>query len=324
MQNAKIICICWHSVEPDSINPEFLDGSNPTVSLFREQIRFVIQRYTPISIRQFMDLSKNRSLLTSYKKPPVFLSFDDGFKNVIDLALPVLNEFGVPASFFVIGQVLEDPNFVPWYIESTQLLRRTSKTSIVYRNTTLDLTSQVGRRGLRHLVYGVFQACQTHVEFERSLNDLSELLGVKRPVARDLDTDLRFVNGDDLAKLGASSLLNVGSHAMTHRFLTNLSRKEQRIELEQSQILLSNITASYFPAFAYPGGCFNADTVAIAKDTYKCAFGLFYGSSYRSIHMYPRVVIGADTPSHLAYAIGPLRLTYLRPLMRLVHAGRMW
>jgi len=324
MERFKVICICWHSVESDSINPEFLDGTNPTVSLFREQMRFLIEHYSPISIRQFMELSENPSLLSLYKKPPILLTFDDGFKNVIDQALPVLSEFGVPASFFVIGQIIKDPDFVPWYVEGTHMLRRTPKTTVVYQGTTLNPRSQEGRAKLMHLFYCSFGASHTYAECETKLFDLSELLAVKRPRACDLDSDLRLVNADDLTKLGASSLLSIGSHAMTHRFLNNLSYTEQIFELEQSQLLLSKISPLYFPALAYPGGAFNGDTVAIAQGRYKCAFALAAGSSYRNIYVYPRVIIGRNTASHLAYAISPLRLSYLLPFKRLLRTSRIW
>src|SRR5262245_5744045 len=245
MRGFKIICICWHSVDSDSTNPESVDGSNPTLSQFREQIGFLTEYYSPISIRQFVELSENPSLLGVYKKPPILLTFDDGFKNVIDQALPVLSEFGVPASFFVIGQIIKNPDFVPWYVEGTHMLRRTPKTTVIYQGTTLNPRSQEGRAKLMHLFYGAFQASHRHAQSETTLFDLSELLAVKRPGAGDLDPDLRLVNADDLTKLGASSLLSIGSHAMTHRFLNNLSYTEQVFELEQSQLLLSKISPSY-------------------------------------------------------------------------------
>jgi len=322
MRRTKIICICWHSVEPDTTNPEFLDGTNPTASLFREQIRFLITDYTPISIHQFMELAETPSVLARYKKPPVLISFDDGFKNVIDQALPILEEFGAPAAFFVIGEVLRNPEFVPWYVEATQLLRRTSPKRVTYKTQTVELSTHSGHKQLMHLFYEAFKACQNQIQRERALDDLAKLLGLQRPKASDLDSDLRFVTAEDLARLGPSSLLNVGSHAMSHRFLDRLSCQEQFDELQESHILLSKISPSYFPALAYPGSSFNASTVTIAKGLYKCAFALISGSSYRSLHMYPRI-LGETTASQLEYAISPLRLTYLLPFKRLLQAGRI-
>jgi peptidoglycan/xylan/chitin deacetylase (PgdA/CDA1 family) len=326
MRSLKILNVLWHSVEPDSINPAFLTGANPTVSQFRKQIEFLVDRYTPISIREFLDLTENRTLLRSYKKPPVLLSFDDGFKNVVDQALPVLNEFGTPALFFVLGEVIKDPDFVPWYVERIHLVRKTSKRHVTFANTSVDLTSRAGYRTLTDLFYDSFTTCPAG-DRPKLMENLAESLEVDRPNASDLDSDLRFLGRDDLVKLGSTSLLTVGSHAMTHRFLDSLSYDEQFYELQQSHLLLSGCSPSYFPTLAYPGGAFNADTVAIAKQIYKCAFATFalsFGGSYRNTYTYPRVMIGQETSQGLAYAVNQRRLTYFLPLKRILQTARKW
>jgi peptidoglycan/xylan/chitin deacetylase (PgdA/CDA1 family) len=323
MRKLKVTCICWHSVEADSINPAYLNGWNPTASLFREQIRFLLTRHTPMSIQQFMELSEDPSQLRLYEKPPVLLSFDDGFKNVIDQALPILNEFRVPAIFFVIGQIVKNPNFVPWYVECLHMLRKTTKTLITYDNTSVDLKSPAARGRLISCFSARFKTCRSDGEREKSLNSFAEVLAAQRPAAHELDDDLRFVVAEDLTKLGSSSLLTIGSHGLTHRFLDSLTYEEQRQELHESQILLSRASPSYFPALAYPGGAFSPDTVAIARDNYRCAFALDSGSSFRDVHAYPRVIIGQDTTSHIAYAINHWRLTYLLPFKRILQSGRI-
>jgi peptidoglycan/xylan/chitin deacetylase (PgdA/CDA1 family) len=324
MRIPRILCICWHSVEPDTIEPASLHGWNPTVSLFRNQIRFLVDHYTPITIRQFLKLSEDPSQLRAYEKPPVLLTLDDGFKNVIDQALPVLEEFGAPALFFVIGEVVNNPQFIPWYVEAIHLLRKTPRTTAVYGDSGVDLQSRKGRSRLINLFVAEFKRCRTDDECDKLLNSLAALLEVKRPKAGDLDDDLHFVGREDLAKLGSSSLLTVGSHAMTHRYLENLSQNEQLRELRQSHKLLSEVCPSYFPVFAYPGGVFNTDTIAIAEDTYKCAFALYAGSSYRNIHIYPRIVVGENTVAELAYTVSARRLKFALPVKRLLQTARIW
>src|SRR5262249_7874091 len=156
MRTQKIISLCWHSIEPDSANPELYDGWNTSASLFREQIRFLLDRYTPISIHEFMEVQEH-SRQHTFRKPPILLTFDDGFKSVLDQALPILEEFGVPALFFVIGEVLRNQEFVPWFIELTHLLRKTSKTRISFNNTTLDLSFRTQRNRLMVLLSDAFR-----------------------------------------------------------------------------------------------------------------------------------------------------------------------
>ena len=106
MRNAKVLSVFWHSVEGHSVP---VDGTNPTVPMFREHIRFFKENYTPISAPEFLRIRQDKRLIHSYKKPPLLLGFDDGFKNVIRHALPVLEELKVPAVFFVIGEIFRNP-----------------------------------------------------------------------------------------------------------------------------------------------------------------------------------------------------------------------
>lgn len=320
MKAPRVLTIFWHSVDADSIPPEHRDGSNPTASMFRDHLRFLLANYSPISIHTFLELVAGNRSIGSFAKPPVLLGFDDGFKNVITNALPILHELRVPATFFVIGEVLKDPEFVPWFVEVKHSLRRASRRRVVYGETGLDLNQQQDRVNLMRLFEASFRTCRSEADRQRALSDLAGLLGVARPRGSELDEDLRFVDGRDLAEVGASPQLTLASHAMTHRHLADLRREEQFHELEQSdRVLRQHCQSSYCPVVAYPGGSFNADTTTIAKGLYRAGFAVSLGSSYRDLYAYPRIGINQDTVDGLAYAVSPLRRNYLLPLKRFLN-----
>jgi peptidoglycan/xylan/chitin deacetylase (PgdA/CDA1 family) len=289
--------------------------------MFRDNLKLIVDKYTPISISEFVEITNNRDLIRSYIKPPVLLGFDDGFKNVITQALPILDEFRIPAVFFVIGEILRNPEFVPWYVEFKHLIRRTEKRQINYGDLPIDLLSPQDHVKLLHLFEASFKACRSESDRQRLLMELDDLLGVGRPVASDLDDDLRFVTNEDLAALASSSLLTVASHAMTHRHLDSLTHEEQVTELEQSDALLRKVCPSYYPVISYPGGCFSADTIAIAKRIYKAGFAVFLKSSYRNRYGYPRICINRASVQELAYILSPIRLNCLLPLKQFLHVA---
>ena len=316
----KVLSLFWHSVEPDSINPEYLDGSNPTQSVFREQIEFIVDKFTPISIYDFMNISEHNRLLKSYAKPPVLLGFDDGFKNVINCALPILQEFRVPALFFVIGEILINSDFVPWYVEMKHLIRSTKKKNVVFKDISVDINSKQGRGELAHYFYRSYRDCKVEEDRQRLLISFAGSLNVDRPTnASMLDDDLQFVSKQELSDLDSASLLTVVSHAMTHQFLASLTFEEQTYELEQSNLLLSKYCPSYYPVISYPGGSFNKDTLNIAKHIYKFGFATFPGSSYNNFYAYPRTGIKYDTVKELNYILSPLRLNLLLPIKQVLH-----
>ena len=316
----KILSLFWHNICLDSPPQRNLDRLNTTVSMFRDHIRLIITNYTPISISDFVEITNNPDLIRSYTKSPVLLGFDDGFKSVITHALPVLNEFRIPAVFFVIGEILRNHEFVPWYVEFIHLTRRTRKRRIDYHGLTIDLSS---RQDYVNLLWGFetsFKACRSEADRQRLLGELADHLDLDRLVASELDEDLRFVTKADLAGLAPSSLLTGASHAMTHRHLESLTYDEQLFELGQSDVLLREHCPAYYPVISYPSGSFRADTLAIAKRIYKAGFAVSAGSSYRNRYAHPRIGIDHAAKHELAYMISPKRLNYILPLKRLLHA----
>jgi peptidoglycan/xylan/chitin deacetylase (PgdA/CDA1 family) len=316
----KILSLFWHNVLPDPISPTHLDRLHTTVSMFRDHIRFIAANFTPISISDFVESATNPDLLRSYRMPPVLLGFDDGFRNVITHALPILTEFKTPAVLFVIGETIDNQGFVPFFVEIAHFVRKTEKRRINYNHITIDLSSREGYVKLGHSFEASFRACNTESDRQKLLTDLAELLGVDRPTASDLDEDLRFVTKEDLAAFNPSSLMTVASHAMTHRHLDILSYEEQIFELKQSDMLLRANCPAYCPVISYPGGGFDADTVDIAKGIYQAGFAVFDGSSYSNRYAYPRIGIDQVTMNELPNILSRSRLKYIFPLKRFLHA----
>jgi len=321
MKKTRMLVVFWHSVESDAMPAAARDSVNPSASVFREQLRFLVRNYTPVSCWEFLKLLDGERRIRSYPKPPVLLSFDDGFRNVIRNALPVLSEFNVPAVFFVLGELLRNPGFVPWFVEVKHILRKARWKSAVYRGISLDFTHGVQGMTARNFIFSAVAACRSTEERERVLEDLATSVGACRPLATDLDEDLRFISKDDLAQIADSRLIAVASHGMTHRHLDSLDAEEQLYELRESDSVLREHSTAYCPVVAYPSGAFNAATVSLASRVYKAGFGIFLGSSFRSRHAYPRVGLDYCTARDLEYCVSPFRLNWLLPLKRALHVS---
>jgi peptidoglycan/xylan/chitin deacetylase (PgdA/CDA1 family) len=92
--------------------------------------------------------------------------------------------------------------------------------------------------------------------------------------------------------------MHVGSHGMTHRFLTTLSADEERDELAQSRALLESIVGESVDHFAPPGGRWSARTKRLLRElSYRAvstsAFG--FNSDSASRFAYRRIPIVAAT-----------------------------
>jgi peptidoglycan/xylan/chitin deacetylase (PgdA/CDA1 family) len=313
----RILSLLWHSVESDSIHNEYNYGLNPTKSLFNEQIKFIVDKYTPISIFDFANISEDNNIIKTFYKPPVLLGFDDGFKNVINFALPVLNNFEIPAILYVIGKSILNKDFVPWYLEIEHMARKTKKKTIRFDKILYDPKNKNEKISLINYLTARYKELRSENKRRTFLINLSKIFEVERPLQSHLDEDLHLVTKEDLKDLGTDSLLTISSHSMTHNPLANLTRQEQAFELEQSNLILSKNCLSYYPVIAYPNGSFNDDTINIAKKFYKFGFAVFFGSSYNNLFKYPRISIHSYNVKRLEYVLSFLRLNVLLPLKKL-------
>jgi peptidoglycan/xylan/chitin deacetylase (PgdA/CDA1 family) len=324
MRQPRVLSLLWHSVEPASIHPEFLDGSNPSEPFFRKQLDFLVSNYTPISIGEFHQIRNTPRRSLDFTKPPVLFTFDDGLKNVILRALPILEEYRVPATLFLLGELFRNSEFVPWFIERKHFLRKTTKRRVSYQGIDVDLTAAGGRRRIRDLHKANYCGCRDEEERQKLMTGLSELLEVKRPLGSELDEDLQLVTPQDLSGLGRHPLLSVASHAMTHCPLTSLKREEQAYELSESDSVLRQYCPGYFPAISYPGGYLNTVTLRLAREIYRLGFGVLLGTSYADAMAYPRVSVSQNNVSELKYAVSPIRLHLKLPLKRLILRTGVW
>ncbi len=99
------VFLCYHSIAP--AGPRYLTVS---VELFERQLATLRRR----GLRGG-DLGALRELAAGGRPGPVaFLTFDDGFRDNFETALPLLREYGFPAFVFVLPPLLEDGGTFEW------------------------------------------------------------------------------------------------------------------------------------------------------------------------------------------------------------------
>jgi peptidoglycan/xylan/chitin deacetylase (PgdA/CDA1 family) len=79
----------------------------PDGDLFREQMGYLTRVFQPIE-------GPEASHQTS--RPPIWVTFDDGDPSIVDVAMPVLGEFGIKATAFVCPGVIDTRTPYWWHI----------------------------------------------------------------------------------------------------------------------------------------------------------------------------------------------------------------
>jgi peptidoglycan/xylan/chitin deacetylase (PgdA/CDA1 family) len=92
--------LCYHGVT-ERFGPDPNDRSAISVNraLFLDQMAYIKQHHKVISLREYLRARENGRSLPRYS---VILTFDDGLRNFLTVAAPMLNDFGLPATVFLV------------------------------------------------------------------------------------------------------------------------------------------------------------------------------------------------------------------------------
>ncbi|MEO0617261.1 MAG: polysaccharide deacetylase family protein [Pseudomonadota bacterium] len=176
----------------------------------------------------------------------VAITFDDGYRDNHDVALPLLRKHGLTATFFVATGFLDGG--VMWNDIVIESLRRTARDTLELDEIGLGMQptgSPATRDALARTIIGRVK----HEPPERRLvlvNWLAEHAGVTLP------DDLMMCSHEVRAMAEAG--MEIGAHTVNHPILCKTEADVARREIEDSRAELARITGAPITGFAYPNG----------------------------------------------------------------------
>ena len=220
----------------------YLQGLDP--EWFTAQLTYLTRHYDIISLTELV------AWLEEGMQPPantVVLTLDDGFRDNVEVALPILDRFGVHATIFVVTQSLSDGR-LPWSQRlgyAFQHAQTDSLEHVLLGPDSVPLTDD----GSRHRTcLRVKHALTTMArpERDRVIDDIASRLGATLP------TD-RMMTWED-ARMAVGYGHVIGAHTFSHALLAEVTEAEARVEMERSQDDLREHLGLERPHFCFPGG----------------------------------------------------------------------
>jgi peptidoglycan/xylan/chitin deacetylase (PgdA/CDA1 family) len=255
-----------------------------------EQIRALRRRFTFVSPSEALDVIEMKVVP---KEPLALLTFDDGYRDNLTQAFPVLASHGLKAIFFVVTSYLESPQ-VPWWDRLASLIRvmtlKYDSTNIALRDgRILEVTPHNLKNSIKQVLEN-FNACSQsdQEEFESYLRRLA---GINSTLPHSADhfenigdstseMDL-MMSWEDIKTLHRAGM-SIGAHSHTHRILSGLDKASQRQEIRSSKRILESFLTSQVDFLAFPDGkreSFNSETMREAQEAgFRAAFS-FYGGT---------------------------------------------
>ncbi len=178
------------------------------------------------------------------------LTFDDGYRDTRDFALPVLERHGAPFTVFFVPGFIERAARL-WWLELEESLRRLDEVSIDRAGLALRLsTRSSAEKGAAFTrIYWALRAGP-----ESELLDVVGALACQAGIDGAAIADTLFMDWDEVAAFSRHPLATVGAHTLTHRMLAKWPQEVAREEMAGSKAALEARLGLDVRVFAYPVG----------------------------------------------------------------------
>lgn len=201
---------------------------HPTVAELRGALDFLGRHFRFVTLDEVAGHFAHGRPLPDY---PLFLSFDDGFRNMIDCVAPILREAGVPATFFITADAVDN--------------RR-----LFYGLRRSYLIGRLEKDAERRALCEALREASVHAPEGRSLVDRA---------ARTLEVDWQAVLAAErpfMTRAACRSLLDMGfslgAHGASHERFAELDEPSRTREVTASIDFMQDAFGLDRVAFAFP------------------------------------------------------------------------
>ncbi len=216
-----------------AISPEFFDA----------QLKYLASRYRILSLPDAISRLEKGGL----DQETIVITFDDGWRDNITFAFPLLKKYGIPATIFFVCDSIESGTF-GWHRFDHSILTSTRE--------VLDLsTFGFGRFSLRNSAEKNEVIAVLHRELKK-VED-SRRLAVIDWVTSEFgyeECDRVMLSWEELREMAASGLINFGAHTLSHPILTRIPAERAMAEIGDSKKIIEQKLGLAAEFFAYPNG----------------------------------------------------------------------
>jgi peptidoglycan/xylan/chitin deacetylase (PgdA/CDA1 family) len=248
-----ITVLTYHRVADPVAAAEFDEGVvDVTPQELDRQLAFVRRWFRVVALDDVLAHARGGKRLP---RNPVLVTFDDGYRDNHDVALPILRRHGVRATFFVATDYVTQRRLF-WWDRVAFLLKRSTRRRIALEypeRVELPLHDAASTRASVRRVQRLIKD-RPGLELGRLLDEVEAASGVALSSAleRQMADELVLTWSHVIALRRAG--MDVQSHTCSHRVLQTLGPLELARELRESRRVLEDALGETVRAVSYPVG----------------------------------------------------------------------
>ena len=283
----------YHAVIEEPL--PFFDWCFLDAELFRKQVAYLSKHFDIISLSDAADMVQAGEI----DGPKAVITFDDGYKNNHDVALPILKEYSAPASIYLVSDLLGSDRSV-WFTRLIMALDGTPLKQVSFQDRSWTITTADEKANccadmqqmLKHL---------SHAELLEKVGEIEDLLQMPRDPVLSEDSPFRMLDQQTFDNMLSSGLIEFGAHTRNHMILSRLSSEVKQEQIASSIAGVEQLTGKRCEHFAYPNGSLddydNESIDMLAANNIRSAVTMNPGPVAASDNMLQlnRYPVGADT-----------------------------
>lgn len=265
-----VVVLRYHSVGEPSEVAEYLDpGLSLPPERFREQVRTLARSFTIVPIGDVPRLMRERAGGRRYAA----ITFDDGYRDNHDVALPILREEGAVAAFYVTTDPIRSGHGL-WISELFRLVRQLPAGPLGIDGLALDTPGVDAVPAEASQRTPLRRALTRHMSGLRreAREALLDALASRAGVARGEGLAASFMTPEHIVALRRAGMV-VGAHTRSHPHLDMLDEAHHDDEIRGSKAALEEILGEPVQDFAYPNpGAGKGVSPTARRSVERCGF----------------------------------------------------
>lgn len=294
--------LCYHGVADKASYP--FNGRHIDQRTFEQHLAYFKKHF---QLETLSEIFARYRTGNAPQKPTLAITFDDGYWNNYAFALPSLEKYACPATFFVSGIAAEAEGQILWpdYID---LLRDYGgKEGIKYEDYCFQKVGDLGFADPQKGVDGYTFIKHLNAAGRKKMFD--EIAAhYDTAAARQLAAPMyqRLMSPAQIKETAQSPFIEIGSHGYLHFNLAYIPPEEARAEMKRSQSALEALTGKPVRSIAFPDGNYDAKVKDIATELgyeHMLAEEYLFPEDGEDLRILPRISISGTTNfySHVVY-----------------------
>jgi peptidoglycan/xylan/chitin deacetylase (PgdA/CDA1 family) len=243
LNRRRLLICCYHGIAgPHETHESWLLLPQ---RIFELHIEHLATHYRCVPLEQGIE----ECMAGDLRQPTACITFDDGYRNNLTHAYPILRKWNVPATVYV-------------------------STTFIGSDTPLWTTrlrlafEQTANREVNLEAFGLGTVRTSSASISRTANQVCEALKAQPPDVRRDQLDVveaqlarpkipeayRFMTWPEVSELAADGLVSIGAHTLNHEIVRHLSDESLSAEIQGSIDMVAAHIRQPARTFAFPNG----------------------------------------------------------------------